>query len=94
MRITIRNLLASVVLSVTASVAFAQGAAPAAKPQVESVNILEVSKDVQAQREAGENKPGSNQPIWKNANSDVAHSVNFPNKEMGCLLYTSDAADE
>ena len=46
MRITIRNLLASVVLSVTASVAFAQGAAPAAKPQVESVNILEVTKDV------------------------------------------------
>lgn len=89
MRITIRNLLASVVLSVTASVVFAQGAAPAAKPQVESVNILEVSKDVQAQRDAAENKPGSNQPIWKNANSDTVHTVNFPNKEMGVLIQKS-----
>ncbi len=85
MRITIKNLLACVVLSLSASFAIAQGAAP----QVESVNILEVSKDVQAQREAGESKPGSNQPIWKNANSDVAHSVNFPNKEMGVLIQKS-----
>lgn len=89
MRITIRNLLASVVLSLTASVAFAQGAAPVAMPKVESANILEVTKDVQAQRDAAENKPGSNQPIWKNANSDVAHSVNFPNKEMGVLIQKS-----
>jgi len=89
MRITIKNLLASVLLTLTTSVVLAQGAAPAAAPQVESVNILEVSKDVQAQRDAAENKPGSNQPIWKNVNSDVAHTVNFPNKEMGVLIQKS-----
>jgi len=89
MRITIKNLLACVVLSLSASIAIAQGAAPTAAPQVESVNILEVSKDVKAQREADQSKPGSNQPIWKNANSDVAHSVNFPNKEMGVLIQKS-----
>jgi formate dehydrogenase subunit gamma len=89
MRITIKNLLASLVLSFAASVAFAQGAAPVAKAQVESVNILEVNKDVQAQREKAENQPANNQPIWKSANSDQAHYVSIPNKEAGVLIQKS-----
>ncbi|MEY3950912.1 MAG: hypothetical protein RJB21_671, partial [Pseudomonadota bacterium] len=89
MRITIKNLLASLVLSFAASIAFAQGAAPVAKAQVESVNILEVNKDVQAQREKAENQPANNQPIWKSANSDQAHYVSIPNKEAGVLIQKS-----
>ena len=57
--------------------------------EVQSVNILEVNKDVQAQREKAENQPANNQPIWKSANSDQAHYVSIPNKEAGVLIQKS-----
>jgi formate dehydrogenase subunit gamma len=86
---TIKKLLASMLLSLAATVVLAQNAAPAAQPQVESVNILEVNKDAQAQREKAESQPANNQPIWKSANSDKAHYVSIPNKEAGVLIQKS-----
>ncbi len=89
MKIRIKHLLAGLILSIMTAVVMAQAANPVAKTEVQSVNILEVNKDAQAQREKAESQPAHNQPIWKSANSDQAHYVSIPNKEAGVLIQKS-----
>jgi formate dehydrogenase subunit gamma len=67
--------------------------APAALPQVQSANIMDVGRapdaTIEAQRRAAQNQPGNSAPIWRTVNSDDVNFVSIPDKQAGVLIQKS-----